>query len=77
MQTLDSILGPLIGLTDGQLRPYAEACGISVHTVRNALAKTKSPRYATVLKLAEVSRLVADANLLPPATPSGGSARSD
>jgi hypothetical protein len=71
MQTLENILSPLRGLTDGQLRPHAEACGLSVHTVRNALTKTKSPRYATVLKLIEVSQRVSSHS----ASPAGSSPR--
>ena len=58
MNSIESVLAPLRGLTDGQLRPHAEACGISVHTIRNALTKTKAPRIDTFIKICEVSRRV-------------------
>lgn len=59
MNPLESILDPLRGMTDGQLRPFAEACGISVHTVRNVLnGRTKYPRLDTYQQLAAVSQMV-------------------
>lgn len=60
MNALDSILAPLRGMTDGELRPFADACGISVHTVRNALnGRTRYPRFDTCQQLAAVSKMVA------------------
>lgn len=59
MQTLDQVLMPLKGMTDSQLKPYCDAVGLSVHTVRNQVAKTKrGPRLDTYLKLVEISRRI-------------------
>ena len=70
MQTLDQVLGPLRGLTDKQIKPHAEAVGIPIFTVRNALTKTKNPRFDTFVKLCEVSRLVQASGIAAPVTPS-------
>lgn len=77
MHTLETILEPLRGLTDGQIKPHADACGVSVYTVRNALTKTKNPRFATVLKLHEVAKRVAASSQPPVNSFSGDSASSN
>lgn len=75
MDSLETVLAPLRGLTDGQIKPFADAAGISVHTVRNALGRTRAPRVDTYLKLVEVSRLISSspspASARPPAESAG------
>lgn len=59
MQTLDQVLLPLRGMTNDEIKPYADAVGLSVHTVRNSFTRTKrGPRLDTYLKLCEISRRI-------------------